>query len=371
MITFVDDFSRYVWVDFMKEKSKVLTKKKDFKEKIKKEIGCRIRCLRTDNGGEYTSKEFTQYLEKYGIRRQLTCPNTPQQNGVAERKNRHLAERCRSMLHAKNVPPRFWAECMKAAVYVINRLPQARLGFISPYEKLWDTKPSVSYFRVFGCVCYVFVPNQERSKFDKKAVRCIFVGYDDQRKGWRCCDPTTGPCYVSRNVVFEEASSWWSPQAALLPDSKEIEEQVQKQMEVQPKVEKEQPIQEEVIEVEPVSDQARVRSPDKEKSPWQTGVHTRSSEEEKASELEELEEEVPQLQLRTSTRIRKPNPKYANAALVEDNGAKEPSTYEEAAQSKEWRDAIEEEIKALKQNETWGCHNLPKYNPSRVNGYPR
>lgn len=79
-------------------------------------------------------------------------------------------------------------------------------------------------------------------------------------------------------------------------------------MEAQPKVEKEQPIQEEVIEVEPVSDQARVRSPDKEKSPWQTGVHTRSSEEEKPSELEELEEEVPQLQLRTSTRIWLPNP---------------------------------------------------------------
>ena len=113
---------------------------------------------------------------------------------------------------------------MKTVVYVTNRLPQARLGFISPYEKLWGTKPSVSYFRVFGCVCYVFVPSQERSKFDKKAVRCIFVGYDGQRKGWRCCDPTTGRCYVSRNVVFDEASSWWSSQATLVPDSKEIEE---------------------------------------------------------------------------------------------------------------------------------------------------
>ena len=131
------------------------------------------------------------------------------------------------MLHAKKVPPIFWAECMKTAVYVTNRLPQARLGFTSPFEKLWKTRPTVSHFRVFGCVCYVFLPHNLRSKFEKKAIRCIFVGYDNERKGWRSCDPTTGRCYVSRNVVFDEASSWWSSQEVLLPDSQEIEEKLQ------------------------------------------------------------------------------------------------------------------------------------------------
>nr|KYP67758.1 Retrovirus-related Pol polyprotein from transposon TNT 1-94 [Cajanus cajan] len=77
MITIIDDYSRYVWVDFMKEKSEALKKFIEFKEKIEKEVGSMIRCLRTDNGGEYTSKEFNQYLQKCGIRRQLTCPNTP------------------------------------------------------------------------------------------------------------------------------------------------------------------------------------------------------------------------------------------------------------------------------------------------------
>lgn len=104
-----------------------------------------------------------------------------QQNGVAERKNRHLAETCRSMLHAKNVPGRFWAECMKTAAYVIKRLPQASLGFVSPFQKLWNTKPTVSHFRVFGCVCYVFVSDHLRRLFDKKAVQCIFAGYDSER----------------------------------------------------------------------------------------------------------------------------------------------------------------------------------------------
>ena len=113
MITFIDDFSRYVWVDFLKEKSEAFDKFKGFKEKVEKEVGRKIQCLRTDNGGEFTSTEFTRYLQDCEIKRQLTCPNTPQQNGVAERKNRHLAETCRSMVHAKNVPPRYRAECLK------------------------------------------------------------------------------------------------------------------------------------------------------------------------------------------------------------------------------------------------------------------
>ncbi|KAI3509833.1 hypothetical protein L1887_25356 [Cichorium endivia] len=123
MLTFIDDYSRYVWVFFMKEKSDTFSKFKEFKITVEGEVGMKIRCLRSDNGGEYTSEEFKQYLKECGIRHQYTCANTPQQNGVAERKNRHLAEICRSMLHAKNVPGRFWAEAMRTAAHVINKLP--------------------------------------------------------------------------------------------------------------------------------------------------------------------------------------------------------------------------------------------------------
>ncbi|KAJ4718987.1 Retrovirus-related Pol polyprotein from transposon TNT 1-94 [Melia azedarach] len=300
MVTFIDDFSRYVWTFFVKEKSETFTKFKEFKEKVEGELGRKIQCLRTDNGGEYTSNEFSQYLQRCQIRHQLTCPSTPQQNGVAERKNRHLAEICRSMLHAKNVPGKFWAECMRTAAHVINRLPQARLRFTSPFEKLWKVKPTVSHFRVFGCICYVFVPDHLRSKFDKKAIRCIFVGYDSQRKGWRCCDPTTGRCYTSRNVVFDEASSWWTPQKEESPDSKEIEEKVKQQVREQecevrqsPKTTQEQSSEEE--EIEPTREV---------QSPWQSGVYQRISEEERPSQLEDVEEETspqPSLNLEAST----------------------------------------------------------------------
>lgn len=114
--------------------------------------------MRTDNGKEYVSDEFFDYLKECGIRRQLTCPDIPQQNGIAERKNRHLVETCRSMLHTKNVPARFWAECMRTAVHVINMLPQAKFKFFSPLQLLWHKRPTVSHFQVFGCICYVFVP---------------------------------------------------------------------------------------------------------------------------------------------------------------------------------------------------------------------
>ena len=201
--------------------------------KVENEVGRKIECLHTDNGGEYTLDEFCDYLRECNIRWQLTCPSTPQQNSVAKRKNRHLAEICRSMLNAKNVPGKFWAECMKTAAHVINRLPQARLDFVSPFQKMWNTKPKVRHFRVFDCVCYVVVPDHLRSKFDKKAIRCIFVGYNSQRKGWRCCDPTTGRCYTLRNVIFDEASSWWSEDKATLPVLQEIEEKMPESMEEQ------------------------------------------------------------------------------------------------------------------------------------------
>lgn len=168
-------------------------------------------------------------MKEHGIRRQ--CTHTPKQNGVAERKNRHLIEARRSMMHSKNIPTKFWAEGMKMAAYVLNRIPQRILNFKSPYEKLYHVQPNVSHLRVFGSVCYVFVPDCLRSKLEKKVVRCIFTGYDSERKGWRCVEPNTRKCHVSRNVVFDEASSWWSLEHTALPDSKEFEVEVQEKME--------------------------------------------------------------------------------------------------------------------------------------------
>ncbi|KAL6327017.1 hypothetical protein AAG906_013184 [Vitis piasezkii] len=247
-------------------------------------------------------KEFKEMTRR--VRHQFTCANTPQQNGVVERKNRHLAEICRSMLHAKNVPGRFWVKAMKTAAFVINRLPQ-------------------------------------QSKMDKKAVRCVLVGYDSQRKGWRCYDPTTGKCYTSRNVVFDESSSWWSSEKEILPDSDVFKDELQSAR-----------IQLSLGEAENAADGDI--GDDETQSPWQTGVHGQPSEE---GEPSETEAPIP---LRRSARTKKPNPKYANVAIVEDANAKEPETFAEAFQNPDWSKAMKEEIAALKRNQTWELVPKPR-----------
>ena len=185
------------------------------------------------------------------------------------------------------------------------------------------------------CVCYVFALDHLRSKFEKKAIRCIFVRYDDARKDWRCCDPTTGKCHTSRNVVFDEASAWWSSEKVELPDSKGLEE-----------------VPEEIIEDE---EEAQTPSENKEgssvkaKSPWKTGVHHMTPED---PQLPQMELEEPIQKLRRTTRKIKPNPRYANAAFVDEPILVEPSSYEEASKGPQWRKAMEEEIKALNDNQT-------------------
>ncbi|KAM3015464.1 hypothetical protein FF2_028043 [Malus domestica] len=153
-------------------------------------------------------------------------------------------------------------------------------------------------------------------KFDKKAVRCIFVGYDNQRKWWKCCDLTSGRCYTSRDVVFDEASSWWSSENEVLPDSREFGEKLQQKM------------GEHTIQLQPSSDESGDPNGDDveqrvAQNPWQTGVYQQPNEE---GGLSETEESTPQSQLRRSTRTRRPNPKYANAAIIEE--ATEPETFE-------------------------------------------
>ncbi|KAJ8640206.1 hypothetical protein MRB53_016900 [Persea americana] len=134
-------------------------------------------------------------------------------------------------------------------------------------------------------------------------------GYDSQRKGWRCCDPTTRKCYTSRNVVFDEASSWWSSNKEVLPDSEVFKEV--------------SPFQLNSSETE-VADEGEDIEEGIAQNPWQTGIYQRPSEEEEPSGAR-----TP-IALRRSTRSRKPNPKYANAAIVEEADAKEPETFEEA-----------------------------------------
>jgi transposase InsO family protein len=119
-VNFIDDHTRKVWVYFMKHKGKVFQHFLNFRVMVEKEKGVSIKCLRFDGGGDYFSNEFSEYLKEHGIQRKYSCSYSPQQNGIAERKNRQIVEIAHAMLNEKNLPNYFWAEVVTTIVYIMN-----------------------------------------------------------------------------------------------------------------------------------------------------------------------------------------------------------------------------------------------------------
>ena len=209
-ISFIDDYSRKAWVYFLAYKSDAFNIFKLYKALVEKEAGggVSIKCLRTDRGGEFNSDEFKEYCAVNGIKRQLTAAYTPQQNGVAERKNRTVMNMVRSLLIEKNVPRRFWAEAVNWAFYVLNRCPTVSVKEITPEEAWCGMKPSVKHFRIFGCIAHVHVPDARRTKLEDKSTCCVLFGESEESKAYRLYDPTSKKIIVSRDVVFEEDGQW-------------------------------------------------------------------------------------------------------------------------------------------------------------------
>ncbi|RVX02202.1 Retrovirus-related Pol polyprotein from transposon TNT 1-94 [Vitis vinifera] len=143
-ITFIDDSSRKVWVYFLKNKSDVIVTFKKWKVMVETETGLKVKCLRSDNGGEYIDGGFSEYCAAQGIRMEKTIPGTPQQNGVAERMNRTLNERARSMRLHVGLPKTFWADAVSTAAYLINRGPSVPMEFRLPEEVMYKDRSTVT-----------------------------------------------------------------------------------------------------------------------------------------------------------------------------------------------------------------------------------
>lgn len=204
-VTFIDDYTRCGKVYFMKNKNEVLDKFKEFERLVSTECNEKIQCLRSDNGGEYVSKIFETYLKQQGIRHETTVPHSPEQNGVAERRNRTLVESARSMLCFAGLPKEYWAEAINVSNYVGNRVPtSANKCGRTPFEKWYGRKPNLSHMRTFGCMAYAHIPESERRKLDKKAVKLRFIGYAENSKGYRLFDENQRKVFIRRDVEFNE-----------------------------------------------------------------------------------------------------------------------------------------------------------------------
>ena len=169
-ITFVDDSTRMTWVYLLKLKSDVCAVYHLFHQMVLTQFGRSIKIIRSDNGGEYFKNELTDFLHSVDIIHQTSCSQYPQPNVVTERKNRHLLEVTRSLLLGGHVPSHLWGEALSSAVYLINRTPSSVLGFRRPLDALSDhcMLPSIVHLapRVFGCVVYVHLYQNQRTKLE-------------------------------------------------------------------------------------------------------------------------------------------------------------------------------------------------------------
>ena len=199
-LTFTDDHTRYVWVYILKRKSKVFSKFCEWKAMVEKAYGKRLKTLQMDNGGEFTSSEFEEFLSKDGVQHELTIPKCPQQNGITERLNRTLMETVRCMLSWSGLPQCFWAEALNTAVYLRNRCPTKSLLRMTPYQALTGNKPSVSHLRVFGCSAYCHIAKDGQHKLDAKSRKCIFLGYAENQTGYCLYNVKNQKIVYSRDV---------------------------------------------------------------------------------------------------------------------------------------------------------------------------
>ncbi|OUC41357.1 integrase core domain protein [Trichinella nativa] len=204
-LSFIDDFSRKSFAYFLKHKNEALPKFKDFIAMVERQTSKRVKCLRTDNGREYVNNMFAEFLMRKGIRHERTIPETPQQNGVAERMNRTLVEKARTMLIDANLSPDLWAEAVGTANYLRNRCTTKALRKVIPEEAWSGRKPNLAHLKVFGCLAMVHVASGQRKKWDLKSEERIFVGYCETSKGYRTVDCKTKKMYVTRDVKFLES----------------------------------------------------------------------------------------------------------------------------------------------------------------------
>jgi hypothetical protein len=177
-----DDCTSYRFVAFLRAKSDAIRFFIKVIRSIANTTGNRVKTLRTDRGKEFCNTEFDLLLEREGITRETSTSYTPQQNGYVERDNRTICEAAHSMLHLHDVPLKLWAELIHTAVHILNRTINTQVGFTTPYELWFHRKPSVSHYRTFGTLAYIFIDKSLRTKFQPKGTSVIFVGYSDTSK---------------------------------------------------------------------------------------------------------------------------------------------------------------------------------------------
>jgi hypothetical protein len=215
-VVFIDNHSRFTWIYPLHHKSETFACFVKFKSLAGNLLSKKIKSFQSDGGGEFTFNQFKQYLSSNGILHRISYPYTAAQNGLAERKHRHIVETGLALLAHSHLPLSYWVDAFTTAVYLINRLPTSILQHQSPYVKLLHKNPDYTFLKVFGCACFPFLRPYNSHKMMYRSKKCIFLGYCSNYKGYRCYDPTSKRAIISHHVVFDEntfpAKDWISSQ---------------------------------------------------------------------------------------------------------------------------------------------------------------
>ena len=200
-LTIVDDHSKFTWLYLMKSKAETHIHLINFVSMIKTQFQKTIKIIRTDNGLEFN---MTDIFKTEAIIHQTSCIETPEQNGLVERKHQHIMNVTRALLFQSNLSQNFWNFVVLYVVNLINCLPTPFLKDSTPFEILYGNAFDMRQLHVFGCLCYVSTISANRTKLDPRALIGIFLGFKPNVKGYVVYDLKSHSIHVSRNVIFYE-----------------------------------------------------------------------------------------------------------------------------------------------------------------------
>lgn len=333
IFTAIDDYSSFKVAYPICRKSDTINVFKEFVNYVQAISNYKINMIRCDNGKEYCNVNFKNYCRDNGIFISFVDPYSPQLNSCAERNNRTIVEKARAMLLQSKLKVEFWPYAVETASYILNR-SMARHGFRSPVEILKGKKPDVVKLRVFGSIAYNHIPKQFRKKFNEKGEKCIFIGYSNT--GYRLWSPITRKIKCARNVVFQEGqniSDWKFLNANEVNESEIFFEDA-----VEDAIE-------DVVERRDVGESVNVE--ERNESSLLPGPSV---------SREVNRENSTSLRPKREVKIPKKFEDYEITALFSHADARVPETYEQAIESPEsskWQEAMENEMKAMKENEVW------------------
>lgn len=366
-LTFIDDYGQKTWVYLLKQKYGAFSIFKIFKAMVEKESGNHIKILRSHRGGEYMLTDFIEFCQLHGMKRQFATCYTPQQNGIAERKNRTIMNMARSILKEKHLPNEYWGEDVACVVYILNISP-TKIMKDRVLKEAWSGKSfHISHLRNFGCVTYAHVPKELRSKLDDRSEKFIFIEYSDESKENRIYNLITEKYIISRDVEFKEEESWDGSidksvvERTILSHGDDNEDEKEAQggqpipytpatstsLRQSPRVGPLQfktSINHEHGEPSSYGGQQRTRlEVSNDSNPTIATLKNRINSQKTRSlkELYEQNDEIDQV---------------SNFALL----AYDPVNFDEVVKEKVWIKAMDEEIDAIERNNTWELVNLPK-----------